>query len=129
MCLSTLTNKASNLLYPTHITKTKPNQFEQEHPNMIKRFFLPFTTIAACVIFWSWTFSSFKDTPHNTTNNITVDAIADYVIEMPESPFKKNMLTVFGAEYAGDSTELNKLLNAYSTMKLEEMEKLKGKTL
>jgi hypothetical protein len=66
---------------------------------------------------------------NNTTNNITVDAIADYVIEMPESPFKKNMLTVFGAEYAGDSTELNKLLNAYSTMKLEEMEKLKGKTL
>lgn len=100
---------------------------------MIKRFFLPFTTVAACVIFWSWVllwaFSSFKEAPSNTTNSVTVDAIAEYVIEMPESAFKKNLLTVFGAEYNGDSKELNELLGAYSTMKLEQMQKRKGNTL
>ena len=96
---------------------------------MINRFFLPLTTVAACVIFWSWAFSSFKEAPSNTTSSVTVDMIAEYVIEMPESAFKKNLLTVFGAEYNGDSKELNELLGAYSTMKLEQMQKRKGNTL
>ena len=64
-----------------------------------------------------------------TNNSITVDGIAEYVVEMPESAFKKNLLTVFGAEYNGDSAELNQLLTSYSMMKLEEMEKRKGNSL
>lgn len=61
------------------------------------------------------------------SKSIDADKFAEFVIdEMPDSPLRSNLLTVFGAEFAGSSQELNQILQAYSKMKIQELSKDKS---
>jgi hypothetical protein len=52
---------------------------------------------------------------------ISVKDVENWVHSLPESSFKSNMLTVLGAEYGGDSEELNKLMKAFIEVKMQEL--------
>jgi hypothetical protein len=54
-------------------------------------------------------------------NNNAAELIATYVVDMPESALRSNLLTVFGAEYNGSSQELNEILKSYANMKIKEL--------
>lgn len=56
-------------------------------------------------------------------NNAAELVIEGVVLEMPNSAFKSNLLTVLGAYYGDSSEELNEILQMYSEMKLQEMSK------
>lgn len=43
--------------------------------------------------------------------------------ELPDSPLKRNLYTVLASEYASDSEELNDLLQTYTEMKIQELQK------
>ena len=47
--------------------------------------------------------------------------------ELPDSPLKRNLYTILASEYASDSKELNDILQAYSEMKIQELQN--GKSL
>jgi len=51
----------------------------------------------------------------------SAELIADYVVDMPDSALRSNLLTVFGAEYNGTSQELNEILKSYAKMKIKEL--------
>jgi hypothetical protein len=70
----------------------------------------------------------------NVVKTITLERVSpkfsstefeQWAIALPASPFRGNILTVLGADKAGDSSELNKLLQSYSKIKIEENEELK----
>jgi len=42
--------------------------------------------------------------------------------ELPDSPLKRNLYTILASEYASDSKELNDILQAYSEMKIQELQ-------
>jgi hypothetical protein len=68
--------------------------------------------------------SYFKNAPAEDAMQIKADSIAEFVVdEMPDSPLRNNLMTVFGAEYAGSSEELNEVLRAYAKMKVQELNK------
>jgi len=46
---------------------------------------------------------------------------------LPDSPLKRNLYTILASEYASDSEELNGILQAYSEMKIQELQN--GKSL
>jgi hypothetical protein len=46
---------------------------------------------------------------------------------LPDSPLKRNLYTILASEYASDSEELNEILQAYSQMKIQELQN--GKSL
>lgn len=55
-------------------------------------------------------------------NVAKMEIMAQYVIdEMPDSALRSNLLTVFGAEYAGESQMLNKLMLKYAEMKIQQL--------
>jgi hypothetical protein len=45
------------------------------------------------------------------------------VEKLPDGPFKRNMFTIIGTEYAGDSVKLNKMLQKYSEEMIKQLEK------
>lgn len=51
----------------------------------------------------------------------SAELIATYVVDMPDSALRSNLLTVFGAEYNGTSQELNEILKSYAKMKIKEL--------
>jgi hypothetical protein len=51
----------------------------------------------------------------------SAELIATYVVDMPDSALRSNLLTVFGAEYNGSSQELNEILKSYAKMKIKEL--------
>lgn len=57
--------------------------------------------------------------------SINVKDVEKWVHSLPESSFKSNLLTVLGAEYGGDSEELNKLMKAFIEVKMQELSKQK----
>ena len=58
----------------------------------------------------------------NTFSSITTTKdVEQWLGNLPESTFKSNLLVVFGAEYGGDSEELNKLLNAFIEIRIQEL--------
>lgn len=68
--------------------------------------------------------SYFNNAPAEDAMQIKADSIAEFVVdEMPDSPLRNNLMTVFGAEYAGSSEELNEVLRAYAKMKVQELNK------
>jgi hypothetical protein len=50
-------------------------------------------------------------------------SIIDQVEKLPDGPFKRNMFTIIGTEYAGDSVKLNKMLQKYSEEMIKQLEK------
>lgn len=50
-------------------------------------------------------------------------SIIDQVEKLPDGPFKRNMYTIIGTEYAGDSVKLNKMLQKYSEEMIKQLEK------
>jgi predicted PurR-regulated permease PerM len=58
----------------------------------------------------------------NTFSSITTTKdVEQWLGNLPDSTFKSNLLVVFGAEYGGDSEELNKLLNAFIEIRIQEL--------
>jgi|688.fasta_scaffold469543_4 hypothetical protein len=42
--------------------------------------------------------------------------------ELPDSSLKRNLYIILASEYTGDSEELNELMQAYSKMKIKELQ-------
>ena len=42
--------------------------------------------------------------------------------ELPDSSLKRNLYIIMASEYTGDSEELNELMQAYSKMKIKELQ-------
>lgn len=73
------------------------------------------------------TLSGFMQEKPVQINKTLVDEFAEYiVVEMPACALRSNLLIVFGTEYAGDSQELNDMLQAYSEIKMQKMSKNKS---
>lgn len=71
--------------------------------------------------------SSCVQQQQTSINKPLVDEFAEYIVdEMPACALRSNLLIVFGTEYAGDSQELNELLQAFSQMKIQELSKDKS---
>lgn len=51
------------------------------------------------------------------------DSLIDTINSLPNSSFKANLIVAVGAEYNGDSDQLNEILNAYAKLKIKEIEK------
>lgn len=51
------------------------------------------------------------------------ESLIDAINNLPDGSFKANLMTVVGAEYNGDSDQLNEILNAYAKLKIKEIEK------
>lgn len=83
----------------------------------------------AIMTFFIWYF--WDESPINQMNKvqivqpINVKDVEKWVHSLPESSFKSNLLTVLGAEYGGDSEELNKLMKAFIEVKMQELSKQK----
>lgn len=95
-----------------------------EHPHTIRNLVaLACALLTAAVV----AFSSFVSNQQTQINNQLVDEFAEYIVdEMPACALRSNLLIVFGTEYAGDSQELNELLQAFSQMKIQELSKDKS---
>lgn len=84
----------------------------------------------AIMTFFIWYF--WDESPINQMNKapaieqtINVKDVEKWVHSLAESSFKSNLLTVLGAEYGGDSEELNKLMKAFIEVKMQEFSKQK----
>lgn len=83
----------------------------------------------AIMTFFIWYF--WDESPINQMNKvqivqpINVKDVEKWVHSLAESSFKSNLLTVLGAEYGGDSEELNKLMKAFIEVKMQELSKQK----
>jgi uncharacterized membrane protein affecting hemolysin expression len=95
-----------------------------EHPHTVRNLVaLACALLTAAVV----AFSSFVNNQQTQINNQLVDEFAEYIVdEMPACALRSNLLIVFGTEYAGDSQELNELLQAFSQMKIQELSKDKS---
>lgn len=58
--------------------------------------------------------------------NIQIKDVEKWLLALPDSAFKSNLLTVLGAEYGGNSEELNDLMKAFIEIKLQELSKNKS---
>lgn len=67
-----------------------------------------------------------KESVENVQTKTLVKDVEKWIQELPDSSFKSNLLTVFGAEYGGDSDELNKLMKAFIEIRLQELTKEKS---
>lgn len=56
---------------------------------------------------------------------VNVKDVEKWVNSLQDSPLKSNLLTVLGAEYGGDSEELNKLMKAFIEIRLQELNRQK----
>lgn len=95
-----------------------------EHPHTIRNL-----VALACALLTAAfvTFSSFVNNQQTQINKQLVDEFAEYIVDdMPACALRSNLLIVFGTEYAGDSQELNELLQAFSQMKIQELSKDKS---
>lgn len=88
-------------------------------------------SILTIIIFASWPKET-EQTKENklpekveTKQQITVKDVEKWIESLPESSFKSNLQTVFGAEYGGDSAELNKLMKAFIEIRIQELTKEK----
>lgn len=52
--------------------------------------------------------------------NVQPKDVEKWLLALPNSAFKSNMLVVFAAEYGGSSQELNNLLQAFAEIKIQE---------
>lgn len=51
------------------------------------------------------------------------DSLISVINRLPDGSFKANLMTAVGAEYNGDSDQLNEILNAYAKLKIKEIKK------
>lgn len=63
--------------------------------------------------------------PPLVKEKINVKQVESWIETLPDSSFKSNLYIVFGAEYGGDSEELNKLLKAFLEIRIQELTKEK----
>lgn len=80
------------------------------------------------IIFASWP-NEVKENKQSekveSKQKINVKDVEKWLESLPESAFKSNLQTVFGAEYGGDSAELNKLMKAFIEIRIQELTKEK----
>lgn len=61
------------------------------------------------------------DSPEDKAVN-PLDKLEVAIYDLPDSQLKRNLFTVIAAEYTSDSKELSELLQAYSKMKIKEIQ-------
>lgn len=75
--------------------------------------------ILVCICLFYTTKCSHVTTP--------IQQLKEAVEALPDSLLKRNMYTILASEYAGDSQDLNQILQMYSEMKIKELQN--GKSL
>jgi hypothetical protein len=52
-----------------------------------------------------------------------IEKLEAAIDELPDGLLKRNLYTILASEYANDSVQLNQILEAYSQMKIKELQK------
>ena len=95
----------------------------------IPKIFLILAFSAGCIAFFALNTSKPKEKPVQLDASLlllpdfakTINELPEFIDGLPESHLKNNLQIALAAEYAGDSQQLNIILQEYAKMKIKEL--------
>lgn len=83
-------------------------------------YFMIFAVMASLFII---TYNANKEVSSIMPQKAHIDQIIESIEKLPESALKSNLYIIIGTEYAGDGEALNKVLQEWSRLQVDQLQK------